>query len=84
LRLDKFLKVSRVIKRRTLAKEICDRRRVSVNGRLAKAGTEINSGDILEINFGHRVLKLEVVSIQGNVPAKLADELYKIIEDDAT
>ncbi len=84
MRLDKFLKVSRVIKRRTLAKEICDRRRVSVNGRLAKAGTEINSGDILEINFGHRVLKLEVVSIQGNVPAKLADELYKIIEDDAT
>ena len=73
-----------MIKRRTLAKEICDRRRVSVNGRLAKAGTEINSGDILEINFGHRVLKLEVVSIQGNVPAKLADELYKIIEDDAT
>lgn len=84
MRLDKFLKVSRVIKRRTLAKEVCDRRQVSVNGRLAKAGTEINPGDVLEINFGHRTLKLEVVSVQGNVPAKLAAGLYKIIEDKTT
>lgn len=84
MRLDKFLKVSRVIKRRTLAKEVCDRGQVAVNGRAAKAGTEVKSGDILVINFGHRTLKLEIVSIQENVPAKLAAELYKVIEDKTT
>lgn len=84
MRLDKFLKVSRVIKRRALAKDACDRQQVSVNGRTAKAGTEIKPGDILEINFGHRVLKLEVVSTQENVPAKLAAGLYKVIENKTT
>lgn len=81
MRLDKYLKVSRLIKRRTLAKEVCDRGQAAVNGRTAKAGTEIKPGDILVINFGHRMLKVEVVSIQENVPAKLAAGLYKIIED---
>jgi len=84
LRLDKFLKVSRVIKRRTLSKEVCDRGQVTVNGRVAKAGTEVKAGDTLDIHFGHRTLKLEVVSIQENVPAKLAAELYKVIEDSTT
>jgi ribosomal 50S subunit-recycling heat shock protein len=84
LRLDKFLKVSRVIKRRTLAKEICDRGQVEVNGRAAKAGTDIEPGDTVSINFGNRKIKLEVVSVKENVPAKLADELYKMIEDRAT
>lgn len=81
MRLDKFLKVSRVIKRRALAKEVCDRGQVSVNGRAAKAGTGVKAGDTLTINFGHRLLRLEVVSIKENVPAKLAAELYKVIED---
>jgi len=81
LRLDKFLKVSRVIKRRTLAKEACDRGQVSVNGRTAKAGTEIKPGDIIVIGFGSRNLKLEVVSIQENVPAKMAAGLYRILEE---
>ncbi len=84
LRLDKFLKVSRVIKRRTLAKEVCDRRQVTVNGRVAKAGTEIKPGDVLVVNFGRRTLKLEVLSVQDNVPAKLAAGLYQIIEDQTT
>lgn len=84
MRLDKFLKVSRVIKRRTLAKEICDRGQVEVNGRAAKAGTDIKPGDILKINFGSRVMMLEIVSVKENVPAKLAAELYKTIEDTAT
>jgi ribosomal 50S subunit-recycling heat shock protein len=81
LRLDKFLKVSRVIKRRTLANEVCDQGHVSVNGRVAKAGMEIKPGDILEIRFGQRMLKLEVVDIRDNVPAKLAAELYKVLEE---
>lgn len=84
MRLDKFLKVSRVIKRRTLSKEVCDRGQVTVNGRVAKAGTDVKVGDILDIHFGHRSLKLEIVSIQENVPAKLAAELYKVIEDSTT
>jgi ribosomal 50S subunit-recycling heat shock protein len=78
------MKVSRVIKRRTLAKEICDRGQVEVNGRAAKAGTEIKPGDIIRINFGSRKIALEVVSVKENVPAKLAAELYKMIEDIAT
>lgn len=81
MRLDKFLKVSRVIKRRTLANEICDQGHVSVNGRVAKAGIEIKPGDILEIRFGQRMLKLEVVDVRDNVPAKLAAELYKVLEE---
>jgi len=84
LRLDKFLKVSRVIKRRTLAKEICDRGQVEVNGRVAKAGADIKPGDIVGIDFGSRKIALEVVSVKDNVPAKLAAELYRMIEDIAT
>lgn len=84
MRLDKFLKVSRVIKRRTLAKEICDRGQVEVNGRAAKAGADIKPGDIIGINFGSRKVVLEVVSVKDNVPVKLAAELYRIIEDKAT
>lgn len=81
MRLDKFLKVSRVIKRRTLAKEVCDRGQVSVSDRVAKAGTELKAGDIISINFGYRLLKLEVVLIKENVPAKMAADLYRVIED---
>ncbi|NMA52265.1 MAG: RNA-binding S4 domain-containing protein [Peptococcaceae bacterium] len=81
MRLDKFLKVSRVIKRRTLAKEVCDQGHVSVNGRVAKAGLEVKPGDRLEIRFGPRVLKLEIIDVRDNVPAKLAAELYRIIEE---
>jgi len=81
LRLDKYLKVSRVIKRRTLAKEVCDRGQVTVNGRTAKAGTEIKPGDTLVISFGNRTLKLKIVSVQDNVPAKMAAGLYEVMED---
>lgn len=84
MRLDKFLKVARVIKRRTLAKEVCDRGQVEVNGRVAKAGTEIKTGDIINIHFGNRRFKLQVASIKENVPAKLAAELYQVIEDQTT
>jgi len=84
LRLDKYLKVSRVIKRRTLAKEVCDRGQVEVNGRVAKAGTDIKPGDILTVKFGSRTIKLEVAIVQENVPAKQAAGLYRIIEEKTT
>ncbi len=80
MRLDKFLKVSRIIKRRTLAKEICDGGKVQINNRNAKAGTEVKIGDILAIDFGHRILEVEILDIKNSVPAAKAGELYKKIE----
>lgn len=81
MRLDKFLKVSRVIKRRTLAKEVCNRGQVAVNGRTAKAGAEVKPGDTVMIGFGSRNLKLRILAVRENVPAKMAAELYEILED---
>jgi len=81
MRLDKFLKVSRVIKRRTLAKEVCDRGQITLNGRIAKAGSEVKPGDILEINFGTRRIKLEILLVLLNVPAKEASGMYTVLED---
>ena len=63
MRLDKFLKVSRVIKRRTVANESCDAGRVTINGKIAKASTEVKIGDIIEIKFGEKVIKFEVTAI---------------------
>lgn len=80
MRLDKFLKVSRVIKRRTLAKEVCDTGSAMVNGRAAKAGLEVKSGDRVELNFGTRKLLFEILEIKETIPAKEAASLYKIIE----
>lgn len=81
MRLDKFLKVSRIIKRRTLAKEVCDRKSVKVNERLAKAGTEIKKGDIIQVSLGSRRLKVRVVELRETVSATKAAELYELIED---
>ena len=63
MRLDKYLKVSRLIKRRTVANQACEAQRVVVNGRIARASYEVKLGDIIEINFGRRILKLEVLAI---------------------
>lgn len=64
MRMDKFLKVSRVIRRRTVAREACDGGRVSLNGRIAKAGSPVAPGDIVEIAFGGRTARYEVLSVQ--------------------
>jgi ribosomal 50S subunit-recycling heat shock protein len=77
MRLDKFLKVSRIIKRRTLAKEVCDGGRVKINGNVAKAGSTVKVGDILEIGFGERVRRYEILMIEENVRADAAKEMYK-------
>ena len=77
MRLDKYLKVSRLIKRRTVANEACDAGRVSINGKPAKAGTDVKVGDVIEIRFGTREVKVEVTSVQKTVKKEEAKEMYK-------
>lgn len=80
MRLDKFLKVSRVIKRRSVAKEACDTGRVEVNGRPAKAGTELKTGDEIKVTFGTGELKVRVISLKETVRKEEASELYEVIQ----
>ena len=82
MRLDKFLKVSRIIKRRTVAKEACDGGRVMINGKGAKAGSEIKEGDVLEIRFGSRLGRYEVVLVKETVRKEEAAEMYRVLEED--
>ena len=79
MRLDKFLKVSRVIKRRTVANEACDAGRVLVNGRVAKAGLEIKVGDVVEIKFGDKMAKFEIVNVSEVVAKRDASDMIKIL-----
>ena len=79
MRLDKYLKVSRLIKRRTVANEACDAARVSVNGRQVKASYQVKEGDVLEIAFGQRTLKVRVTRIADNVGKSDAAALYEEI-----
>lgn len=81
MRLDKYLKNSRLIKRRTVAKEACDEQRVSVNGRIAKPGTELESGDIIHIEFGNSSITVEVVSLPETVRKESAADMYRIINE---
>lgn len=78
MRLDKYLKVSRIIKRRTVANEACDAGRVTVNGKVAKAGVDIKIGDKIEIRFGSNITKIEVLSVQENVRKEGASEMYRL------
>ncbi|MBR4973607.1 MAG: RNA-binding S4 domain-containing protein [Clostridia bacterium] len=80
MRLDKYLKVSRIIKRRTVANEACDAGRVIVNSKPARASYDVKIGDIIEIAFGTRMFKAEVVSVLETVKKDDASLLYKIIE----
>lgn len=79
MRLDKYLKVSRLIKRRTVANEACDNERVTVNGRPAKASYNVKTGDILEIRFGQRLLKIEVLEINEHAGKADAPAMYREI-----
>ena len=79
MRLDKWLKVSRLIKRRTVANEACDGDKIMVNGRLAKASYNVKEGDVLELHFGQRVLKVEVLQVADNVGKADAGNMYKEI-----
>ncbi len=82
MRLDKYLKVSRLIKRRTVANEACDAGRVLVNGKAARASYEVKEGDVLEISLGERVLKARVLSVTEYAKKEQAGELYQILEND--
>ena len=79
MRLDKYLKVTRLIKRRTVANEACDGERVSVNGCTAKASYDVKIGDVIEMRFGHRAIKVEVISIAEHVSKSDAPAMYREI-----
>ncbi len=80
MRLDKYLKISRIIKRRTVANEACDAGRVSVNGRPARASYEVKSGNIIEISFGERKVKLKVTAVTETVKKDDAAALYTLCD----
>lgn len=77
MRLDKYLKVSRIIKRRTIANDACDAGRVTVNDKPSKAGTEVKLGDIIEIRFGNNLTRVEVLSIKETIRKEGATEMYR-------
>ena len=77
MRLDKYLKVSRLIKRRTVANEACDGERVCVNGRQVKASYQVKVGDVIEITFGQRTLKVEVLAVNETATKSDAPAMYK-------
>lgn len=79
MRLDKFLKVSRLIKRRTVANEACDAGRVLVNDKPAKASVKVKAGDILEIQFGTKSVRVEILNVQETVKKEEAQELYRYL-----
>ncbi|WP_026693212.1 RNA-binding S4 domain-containing protein [Peribacillus kribbensis] len=82
MRLDKFLKVSRLIKRRTLAKEVADQGRIAINGTTAKASSNVKAGDQMEIRFGQKVVKVQVEKLQENSRKEEAAEMYTILSED--
>ncbi len=79
MRLDKYLKVSRLIKRRTVANEACDSQHISVNGKVAKASYDVKEGDIIEISFGEKTLKVIVTDVKEHVNKNEASELYRAL-----
>lgn len=80
MRLDKYLKVTRIIKRRTVANEACDAAHVTVNGRPAKASYDVKTGDVLEITFGARVMRVRVLDVKETVGKADASSLYEVLE----
>lgn len=79
MRIDKYLKVSRIIKRRTVANEACDAGRVMINGNVAKASAEVKAGDVIEIAFGTNPLKVEVLTVKETVKKEEAKDMYKVL-----
>ncbi len=79
MRLDKYLKVSRIIKRRTVANEACDAGRVKINERPAKASSEVKEGDILEVQFGNKMIKVEILNVKEIVKKEETVEMFRYI-----
>lgn len=82
MRLDKYLKISRLIKRRTLAKEVAENERVYVNDKPAKPSKDVNVGDIITIEFGNKIVKVKVVSLEASVKKEDALHLYEFISEE--
>ena len=80
MRLDKYLKVARIIKRRTVANDACDTEHVEVNGRRAKASYDVKVGDVISVTFGERTLKIRVLEIKDSVAKADASSMYEVIE----
>lgn len=83
MRLDKYLKVSRIIKRRTVANDACSGGRVSLNGKTAKPGAEVKEGDVLEIRFGSHVGRYRILTVKEVVRKEGAADMYEVLEEDA-
>ena len=82
MRLDKYLKVSRIIKRRTVANDACDASHVAVNGRVVKASYDVKVGDEISVSFGARTVKIRVLSVKETVKKEEAAELYEILSQE--
>ncbi len=81
MRVDKFLKVSRLIKRREVAKELCDAGFVQSNGKVAKPSTEVEVGDLLKLKLGRHTLTVKVLSLQPHASKEVASTMYEVVED---
>ncbi len=79
MRLDKYLKVSRIIKRRTIANEVCDAKKVTVNGKIARASYDVKEGDVLEIQMGERLLRAKVLAVSEHATKDNASSMYQIL-----
>ncbi|MDR1069251.1 MAG: RNA-binding S4 domain-containing protein [Gracilibacteraceae bacterium] len=82
MRLDKYLKVSRLIKRRSVAKDVCDGEKISVNGRAAKPAAEVKAGDVLTLSMRGRLLEVRVLSTPASVRAEDASSLYEVLREE--
>jgi len=81
MRLDKYLKVSRIIKRRTLAKEVADNGRILVNNRIAKSSTKLSEDDIIEIQFGNKIVVIKVLELRDSTKKEDSQNMFEIIEE---
>ena len=81
MRLDKFLKVSRIIKRRTVANEACDTGRVQINGRHAKAGTQVKEGDVVVLFFGDKQFSFRILDVKETVKKQECQDMYEVINE---
>jgi len=79
MRIDKFLKISRIIKRRTVANEACDAARVEVNGKIVKASYEVKIGDVISVRFGDKTTKIEVLAVKETVRKENAADMYRVV-----
>lgn len=81
MRLDKFLKVSRIIKRRSVAKEVADKGRIQINGKLAKSSSTLKVGDVLQIQFGNKTLEVKVLALHDSTKKEDASKMYEILSE---